>query len=144
MAKKADKAVKDLAREIKKLRKENEKLTEALEKSQKDQAKANKKVLALLEERLPTGGIVTNEAEEHTAQDENGGPETAEPQAEAGEGQETPDAPSDDSQDVEEGPEVTDAAKRRADELGVDPTGVKGTGSGGRVLVKDVEAAAGQ
>lgn len=144
MAKKTDKAVKDLTKQIKKLRKENEKLVKSLEKTYEDQAAAHRELRNLLEERLPTGGIVTNEAEEHTAQDENGGPETAESQAEAGKDQETPDASSDNSQDTEEGPEVTDAAKRRADELGVDPTAVKGTGSGGRVLVKDVEAAAGQ
>ena len=142
MAKKADKAVKDLAKEIKKLRKENEKLAKSLEKTYEDQAAAHRELRNLLEERLPTGGIVTNEAEEHTAKDENGGPEATEPRVEAGEDQETPDASSDDSQDAEEGPEVTDAAKRRAEELGVDPTGIKGTGSGGRVLVKDVEAAA--
>jgi pyruvate/2-oxoglutarate dehydrogenase complex dihydrolipoamide acyltransferase (E2) component len=144
VAKKTDKVVKDLAKQIKKLRKENEKLVETLEKSQKDQAKSNKKILALLEERSVEMGTVTGEPEEHTTQDENGGPETTQTATEASEDQETPDASSDNSQDTEEGPEVTDAAKRRADELGVDPTGVKGTGSGGRVLVKDVEAAAGQ
>ena len=37
--------------------------------------------------------------------------------------------------------EATDAARRRADELGLDLSGLKGTGSGGRVLVKDVEEA---
>ena len=40
------------------------------------------------------------------------------------------------------GPEITEAAQRRANELGVDPSRIKGTGSGGRVLVKDVEATA--
>lgn len=38
--------------------------------------------------------------------------------------------------------EATDAARRRAGELGVELENVKGTGSGGRVLVKDVESAA--
>lgn len=38
--------------------------------------------------------------------------------------------------------EATDAARRKAEELGVDLSGVKGTGSGGRILVKDVEKAA--
>jgi pyruvate/2-oxoglutarate dehydrogenase complex dihydrolipoamide acyltransferase (E2) component len=42
----------------------------------------------------------------------------------------------------DKGPEVTEAAQRRAEELGVDLADVKGTGSGGRVLLKDVEAAA--
>ena len=40
-------------------------------------------------------------------------------------------------------PEATEAAERRAHELGVDLSAVKGTGSGGLVLVKDVEEAAG-
>lgn len=39
--------------------------------------------------------------------------------------------------------EVTEAARRRAEEIGVDLSEVEGTGSGGRVLVKDVERAAG-
>ena len=38
--------------------------------------------------------------------------------------------------------EATDAARRKADELGVKLPDVKGTGSGGRVLVKDVKEAA--
>ena len=42
----------------------------------------------------------------------------------------------------DKGPEVTEAAQRRAEEPGIDLADVKGTGSGGRVLAKDVEAAA--
>ncbi len=38
----------------------------------------------------------------------------------------------------------TDAARRKADELGVDLAGVRGTGFGGRILVKDVQKAAKQ
>ena len=37
--------------------------------------------------------------------------------------------------------EATDAARRRADELGLDLSGIEGTGSGGRILVRDVEDA---
>ena len=47
----------------------------------------------------------------------------------------------DSSRDGDEGPEVTEAAERRAGELGIDLSDVKGTGSRGRILVTDVEAA---
>jgi pyruvate/2-oxoglutarate dehydrogenase complex dihydrolipoamide acyltransferase (E2) component len=140
VAKKMDKAVKDLAKEIKKLRKENEKLAKTLEKTRKDQAESSRKLLALLEERLSAQDAGTDEAEDHSDHDENGGFVTAET-AENGDG-DVPEASADAQQDHQEEPEVTDAAKRRAKELGVDPTSVEGTGSGGRVLVKDVEAAA--
>lgn len=39
-------------------------------------------------------------------------------------------------------PEATEAARKKASELGVDLSGVEGTGSGGRILVKDVTKAA--
>ena len=39
-------------------------------------------------------------------------------------------------------PEVTEAARNKARELGVDLSGVKGTGSGGRIIVRDVVKAA--
>ncbi len=145
MAKKKDKAVKDLAKDVKKLRKENEKLAKSLEKTREDQDKSNRKLRKLIEKRLSVADTAPDVTEDPTGRDET----TEEPQAvetvtEAGEDQEAPEASADGTQDQEEGPEVTDAAQRRADELGVDPTGVEGTGSGGRVLVKDVEAAAGQ
>ncbi len=46
--------------------------------------------------------------------------------------------------DVETGGEVdaTEAARRKAEQLGVDLSLVEGTGSGGRVLVRDVQGAA--
>jgi pyruvate/2-oxoglutarate dehydrogenase complex dihydrolipoamide acyltransferase (E2) component len=40
--------------------------------------------------------------------------------------------------------EATPAAKRKAEELGTDLSMVEGTGSGGRITIKDVESAAGQ
>lgn len=40
------------------------------------------------------------------------------------------------------GPAATAAARRKAEELNVDLTGIEGSGSGGRVLVKDVRRAA--
>ncbi len=141
MAKKMDKAVQDLAKELKKLRKENEKLARAVEKMREEQAKSNRKVLHLLEERPAAQDAGADEVEDRS-HDENGGFVTAETAAE-GDG-DIPQASADAQQDYQEEPEVTEAANRRAKELGVVPTDVKGTGSGGRVLVKDVEAAAGQ
>lgn len=41
------------------------------------------------------------------------------------------------------GPPATDAARKKAGELGLDLSNVNGTGSGGRVLLRDVEKAAG-
>ena len=131
MAKKTDKTVKDLTKEVKKLRKENEKFAKTLEKTREDQAKSHRKILKAIEERL--AAAATGGPEE---------PRTTET-AEAVEDQKAPEASADGAQDQED-PEVTDAAKRRAKELSVDPTDVKGTGTGGRVLVKDVETAAGQ
>jgi len=112
VAKKADKALKSLKKDIAKLRKQNDQLAKALEETREDQAAAHRELRSLLEERL-------------TAQD-------------AGPG----DQAEDHSRDGEEKPEVTEAAERRAVDLSVDLSSVKGTGSGGRVLVKDVEAAA--
>ncbi len=40
--------------------------------------------------------------------------------------------------DKPEEPKVTSAARRKAEEMGVDPTKVEGTGSGGLVTLKDV------
>lgn len=140
MAKKTDKALKDLANELKKLRKENEKLAKTVGTMREDQAEYSRKVLALIEERLAAPDADADDADDHT-HDENGGFVTAET-AGGDDGDDVPEASSEAQQDQGEEPEVTDAANRRAKELGVDPTSVEGTGSGGRVLVKDVEAAA--
>jgi pyruvate/2-oxoglutarate dehydrogenase complex dihydrolipoamide acyltransferase (E2) component len=142
VAKKTDKALNELAKELKKLRKENEKLAKAVGTMREDHAEYSRKVLALIEERLDARDADAGETEDHP-HDENGGFVTAETAAEDGDG-DVPEASADVQQDRGEEPEVTEAAKRRAEELGIDPSEVKGTGSGGRVLVKDVEAAAGQ
>ena len=111
MAKKKDKALKSLEKDVAKLRKRNDKLAEAIEKTQEDQAAAYKELRSLLEERLPVQSLVPVEQE-------------------------------DDSRDGDEEPEATEAAARRAGELGIDLSSAKGTGARGRILVKDVEAAA--
>ncbi len=115
MAKKADKALKSLKKDVSKLQKQNDKLAKALEETREDQAEALREIRALLQEHLTTqeAGPVELSQEDHSSDGE-----------------------------TEEGLEVTEAAERRAKELGVDPSSVKGTGSGGRVLVRDVEAAA--
>ena len=115
MANKADKALKSLKKDVSKLQKQNDKLAKALEETREYQAEALQEIRDLLQEHLTTqeAGPVGSSQEDHSPDGE-----------------------------VEEGPEVTESARRRAKELGVDPSGVKGTGSEGRVLVKDVEAAA--
>jgi len=103
MAKKADKALKNLQKDVSKLRKQNDKLAKALEEVREDQAEALQEIRDLLEERgtAQEVGPVESPQEDHP------------PDGEA-----------------EEGPEVTEAAQRRAKELDVDLTGLKGTGSG--------------
>ena len=111
MAKKKDKALKGLEKDVAKLRKRNDKLAQAIEKTQEDQAAAYKELRSLLEERLPVQGLGSVEQE---------------------------DIP----HDGDEKSETTEAAALRAEELGVDLSNVQGTGSRGRILVTDVEAAA--
>ena len=111
MAKKKDKALKSLEKDVAKLRKRNDKLSRAIEKTQEDQAAAYEELRSLIEVRLP-------------AQDSGSG------------------GHKEDSRDGDEKPEATEAAARRAEELGIDLSSAKGTGARGRLLVKDVEAAA--
>jgi pyruvate/2-oxoglutarate dehydrogenase complex dihydrolipoamide acyltransferase (E2) component len=113
VAKKADNALKSLKKDVAKLRKQNDKLAKALQETREDQAAAHRELRSFIEQTL-------------TAQDAGSG-EQAESHSRNGE---------------EKSEVVTEAAERRAGELGVDLSSVKGTGSGGRVLVKDVEAAA--
>ena len=110
MAKK-DKALKSLKKEVARLRKQNDKLAEAIEKIREDQATAHKELLSLLEERLfvQAAGPAEQDGISHEGDEE---------------------------------PEITEAAQRRAGELGIDLSGVEDTGSGGRFLVRDVEAVA--
>ncbi len=115
MAKKTDKTLKKLRKAVSELEEHNERLAETLERQHEEQAEALREIRALLEERLVARDTTSDEP---TQEDRS------------------PDGESADE------PEVTQAAQRRAKELGVDLSGVRGTGSGGRVLVKDVEASA--
>ena len=114
MAKKADKALKKLKEAVTSLEEQNERLTEMVERTSREQTEALREIRVLLEERLTARDTTPAER----AQD-----------------------PSPDGENEEE-PEATEAARRRAEELGVNLAHVEGTGSGGRILVKDVEAAA--
>ena len=111
MAKKMNKALKSLEKDVAKLRKRNDKLAKAIEKTQEDQAAAYKELRSLLEEQLPIQSLGLDEQEA-------------------------------DSPYGDEKAEATPAAARRAEELGIAFSSAKGTGARGRILVKDVEAAA--
>lgn len=111
MAKKTNKALKSLEKEVAGLRKQNDKLAEAIEKSRENQAAAYKELRSLLEERLAVQPAASGDQE-------------------AG------------LRDGEERPEVTQTGRRRARDLGIDLADVRGSGSRGRILVTDIEAAA--
>ena len=110
MAKKKDKALQRLKKDVARLREQNDKLAETLENTREEQASAHKELRSFLEERL-------------TVQEAGPGEKKGDPHGGA------------------EELVVTEAAQRRAEELGIDLSDVEGTGSAGRVLVKDVEAA---
>lgn len=59
-----------------------------------------------------------------------------------GAGEDT-EAPETGDEGTAQAPKATDAARRKAEELGVDLAQVEGTGAGGRILVTDVRKAAG-
>ena len=48
-----------------------------------------------------------------------------------------------DGQEEQEEPEITSAARKKADEMGVDISSLQGSGSGGRITLKDVQQAGG-
>ena len=111
MAKKKDKALKSLEKDVAKLRKRNDKLAEAIEKTQEDQAAAYKELRSLLEERLPAQDAGSCRAGRRLARRRRG----------------------------TRGHRSGCAAGR---ELDIDLSSAKGTGARGRILVKDIEAAA--
>lgn len=72
------------------------------------------------------------------ALEDSAGPVSASPEQGAGGGTEDPEADGDGASE----PKATDAARRKADELGIDLSQVEGTGAGGHILVGDVKRAA--
>lgn len=128
MDKKSRKAVKDLAEAVTEAQKRDAKLFESwaerVVEALESQAESNREMVRALEQRSDASGTGRGEG--------------------AGEGppaqSQSPDASAEHA-DAEEH-EVTDAAERKAEELGVDLDEVEGTGAGGRVLVKDVDEAA--
>ncbi len=119
MNKKTKKEIKKLSKDLSAVRKENTKLARKLEKrieAVERQAEADREEIQASQPHTRT---------EHQGPARNGDKEPA-----ADDGR-TPEAR-----------EVTDAAVRKAGELGVDLSEVRGTGSGGRALVKDVDRTA--
>lgn len=118
------KEIKKLKKAVGKLKEQNEDLTEALE----DQAQE----IRAMRETLESSQKRTDQPEAEDLGEEKSDEEPEEePNVE-------PDA---EPEEVEE-PEVTEAAERRAGDLGVNLSEVEGTGTEGRILVKDVEVAA--
>jgi pyruvate/2-oxoglutarate dehydrogenase complex dihydrolipoamide acyltransferase (E2) component len=90
----------------------------------------------ILEDLLRTSGETSSGAGQRAL--EGAGPTEATP--EQGAGGDTVD-PETEEEDARE-PEATDAARRKAEELGIDLSQVEGTGAGGRILIRDVHKAA--
>ncbi|HEX6711220.1 MAG TPA: E3 binding domain-containing protein, partial [Rubrobacter sp.] len=62
----------------------------------------------------------------------------------AGQAQDAAGGATEQAQDAAEEVDATEAAKQKADELGVDLSQIEGSGAGGRITVKDVVSAANQ
>jgi pyruvate/2-oxoglutarate dehydrogenase complex dihydrolipoamide acyltransferase (E2) component len=92
---------------------------------------------AILEDLFRTSGETSGGA--GRALEGDAGPIDDAPAQGAGEDTEAPESRDEGAED----PNATDAARRKAEELGVDLAQIKGTGAGGRVLVTDVKKAAG-
>ena len=90
----------------------------------------------ILEDLLRTSGETSGGAEQRAL--EGAGPTEATPEQGAGGGAEDPETEEEDGGE----PKATDAARRKAEELGMDLSQVEGTGAGGRILVGDVRRAA--
>jgi pyruvate/2-oxoglutarate dehydrogenase complex dihydrolipoamide acyltransferase (E2) component len=90
----------------------------------------------ILEDLLRTSGETSGSAGQRAL--EGAGLTEATPEQGAGGGTEDPKSEEEDARK----PEVTDAARRKAEELGIDLSQVEGTGASGRILIRDVQKAA--
>jgi pyruvate/2-oxoglutarate dehydrogenase complex dihydrolipoamide acyltransferase (E2) component len=91
----------------------------------------------ILEDLLRTSGETSGGVGQR-ALEGAAGPTEATPKQGAGGGTEDPATEEEDAGE----PEATSAARRKAEELGIDLSQVEGTGAGGRILVRDVQEAA--
>ena len=91
----------------------------------------------ILEDLLQTSGETSGSAGQR-ALEGAAGPTEATPEQGAGGGAEDPETEEEDNGE----PEATEAARRKAEELGIDLSQVEGTGAGGRILHRDVKKAA--
>jgi pyruvate/2-oxoglutarate dehydrogenase complex dihydrolipoamide acyltransferase (E2) component len=91
----------------------------------------------ILEDLLRTSGETSGGAGQR-ALEGTAGPTEATPEQVAGGGTEDPETEEEDARE----PQATEAARRKAENLGIDLSQVEGTGSEGRILVRDVQEAA--
>jgi pyruvate/2-oxoglutarate dehydrogenase complex dihydrolipoamide acyltransferase (E2) component len=91
----------------------------------------------ILEDLLRTPGETSSGAGQR-ALEGAAGPTGTTPEQGAGGGTEDPETGEENARE----PEATDAARLKAENLGIDLSQVEGTGSGGRILVRDVQRAA--
>jgi pyruvate/2-oxoglutarate dehydrogenase complex dihydrolipoamide acyltransferase (E2) component len=130
VGKKLRKAVKRLSKDLDELREENRDLAEGLEE----------RVIEVLERQAESNRALTETLGTYLDRLDRDVRER---------GEERDSGPAEDgggiaeAQEPDDGLEVTEAAERKAREFGVDLSGVRGTGSGGRILVREVEEAAG-
>jgi pyruvate/2-oxoglutarate dehydrogenase complex dihydrolipoamide acyltransferase (E2) component len=92
----------------------------------------------MLEDLFRTSGETSGGTGQRALEDA-AGPSGATPEQGAGGGTEDPEIAEEDTGE----PMATDAARRKAEELGIDLSQVEGTGAGGRILYGDVRRAAG-
>lgn len=127
MAKMTDKALKKLSKQVASSQEENAKLIRKLEK----------KIVEALEAQADANRAEIRELQSYLQTHQDAHADDVDQSHEDGRGTQA----SQNNREAEEH-EVTEPAARKAEELGVDADEVEGTGSGERVLVKDVERSA--